>query len=124
MKRKERELQTEIAKAQAEENVYILAKSNQVGSYDDFDLSTGAPKKPLPILVQDPHRNPVQERSNLPPAATPAKTVTLNPAAKSWVPEENFQSDRKPRRPSGIPHVPSSVQRISGSRSKYQRSPG
>ena len=107
MKRKELELQTEIAKAQAEENVYILAESSQVGSYADFDLSTRTSKKSSPILVPHPQRNPVQERSNLPPAATPAKTVTLNPAAKSWVPEENFQSDRKPPRSSGIPHASS-----------------
>ena len=107
MKRKELELETELAKAQAEENVYILAESSQVGSYADFDLSTRTPKKSSPIFVPDPQRNPVQERSDPPPAATSAKTVPLNPAAKSWVPEKNFQGDRKPPRPSSTPHVPS-----------------
>ena len=106
-KRKELELETELAKAQGEENVYILAESSQVGSYADLDLSTRTLKKSSPIFVPDPQRNPVRERSDPPPAATSAKTVPLNPTAKSWVPEKNFQGDRKPPRPSGTSHVPS-----------------
>ena len=97
MKRKQVELQTEIAKAQAEEHVYAEAEAgaSQVGSY--AALSQLAKSKASPIIRSSEStqvRANCHNTDNL-PENVPAEPSASNPEANSFLPKIRAYDDRK-----------------------------